>query len=50
MAFTTTGFRDWKHATGKSGILNCHNNCAAHKQAAVAWSQYTLNAQQGGSG
>ena len=47
MAFTTIGFRDWKHATGKSGILNCHNNCAAHKQAAIAWSQYTLNVQQG---
>ena len=47
MAFTINGFRDWKHATGKRGILNCHNNCAAHKQAAVAWSQYTLNVQQG---
>ena len=47
MAFTIIGFRDWKHATGKSGILSCHSNCAAHKQAAVAWSQYTLNMQQG---
>ena len=47
MVFTTTSFKDWKHATGKSGILNCHSNCAAHKQAAVAWSQYRLNVQQG---
>ena len=47
MAFTTSGFRDWKHASGKSGILSCHSNCAAHKQAAVAWTQYTLNLQQG---
>ena len=47
MAFTITGFRDWKHTTDKSSILSCHNNCASHKQAVVAWSQYTLNVQQG---
>ena len=47
MAFTVSGFRDWKHATGKSGILSCHNNCLSHKQAIVAWSQYRLNVLQG---
>ena len=46
MAFTIC-FKDWKHAAGKGGILNCHSNYAAHKQAAVAWSHYTLNVQQG---
>ncbi len=45
--FTTTGFKDWKHATGKSGILTCHDNCLAHKLAIVAWNQYTLNSQRG---
>ena len=41
-AFTSTGFKDWKHAMGKGGILPGHNNCHAHKQAAIAWNQYTL--------
>lgn len=48
-AFTTTGFKDWKHATGKSGILVCHDNCHAHKQAVIAWNQYTLNSRMGTS-
>ena len=47
IASVTTSFRDWKHATGKNNILNCHKSCAAHKQAVVDWSQYTLNVQQG---
>lgn len=47
MAFAVTGFRDWKHATEKSGSLTCHNNSLTHKQAVVAWSQYTLNVQRG---
>ena len=34
---TTTGFKDWKHATDKNGILNDHNKCISHKQAIIAW-------------
>ena len=26
-----TGFRDWKHATGKNGVLNGHARCFSHK-------------------
>ena len=39
-AFTTTGFRDWKHATGSKGMLLSHNNCISHRQAVVAWEQF----------
>ena len=45
--FTRTGFKDWKHATGKNGILSSHSNCHAHKEAVVAWKQYSLNSQKG---
>ena len=45
--FTTIGFKDWKHATGKHGILACHANCYSHKQAVVSWNQYQLNLKQG---
>lgn len=45
--FTTIGFKDWKHATGKHGILACHANCYSHKQAVVSWNQYKLNLKQG---
>ena len=41
--FTLTGFRDWKHATGKNGVLNGHDRCFSHKQAQAAWVQYKLN-------
>jgi len=47
LAFTVKGFRNWKHATGKRGVLICHTNCASHKQALVAWNQYNLNHQLG---
>ena len=39
-AFTTLGFRDWKHATGSTGMLISHNNCISHKQAIIAWEQF----------
>ena len=42
-AFTLNGYRDWKHATGKNGVLNGHDKCFSHKQAPAAWSQYKLN-------
>ena len=41
--FTRIGFRDWKHAKGKSGTLTAHNVCSTHKQAMCCWSSYTKN-------
>ena len=45
--FTSTGFRNWKHATGKTGALSRHSNCNSHRQAELAWSQYKLNSKKG---
>ena len=45
--FTSTGFRDWKHATGKSGVLTRHSNCFSHKQAELSWGQYKMNSKKG---
>lgn len=39
-AFTEVGFRDWKHAMGKDGILKGHSDSLHHKQAVVAWKQF----------
>ena len=46
-AFTTSGFRDWKHATGSKGILLSHNNCVSHKQAVIAWEQFRATSKTG---
>ena len=46
-AFTTNGFKNWKHATGTNGVLNGHANCQSHKQPMVAWHQYKKATQQG---
>lgn len=43
------GFKDWKHAMGKGGILTDHYECRARKEAATSWNQYTLNLQKGTS-
>ena len=45
--FTSTGFRDWKHATGNSRVLTKHSNCFSHKQAELAWGQYKMNSRRG---
>jgi len=45
--FTSVGFRNWKHATGKTGALQVHSNCYSHKQAVIAWEQYKVNAKHG---
>ena len=45
--FTQQGFCDWKHATGKSGMLAKHNNSFAHKQAVSAWIDYKTNSEGG---
>ena len=44
-AFTRTGFRNWKHAIGKSGIISLHAKCATHRQAVTCWNEYTINTQ-----
>ena len=46
-AFTSIGFRDWKHATGQKGILANHHNCLSHKQAVVAWEQFRASQNHG---
>ena len=46
-AFVTKGFRDWKHATGKKGVLSLHNICSSHKSAVIAWEQFRLNQKRG---
>ena len=43
--FTIVGFRDWKHATGKSGVLYKHDISFAHRQSVAAWNQYKSNTQ-----
>ena len=45
--FSQVGFCDWKHATGKSGMLAKHNNSFAHKQAISAWIDYETNSKRG---
>ena len=47
--FTVVGFRDWKHATGKSGVLSKHDSSYAHRQSVVAWNQYKSSIQHKGS-
>ena len=40
-ALVNTGFRDWKNARGKSGILTTHgNSCSKHHEAVLSWKQY----------
>ena len=40
------GFRDWKHATGKGGVLSKHDNSCAHRKSIIAWNQYKINSQR----
>lgn len=47
LAFVVTGFRDWKHATGKKGILVKHDICHRHKEAMAAWNDYMINKRRG---
>ncbi|XP_011407653.1 PREDICTED: zinc finger MYM-type protein 1-like [Amphimedon queenslandica] len=43
--FTLTGFSDWKHGKGKSGILTKHDSSIKHKKAVLAWKDYQLTQQ-----
>ena len=49
ITFTVVGFRDWKHASGKSGVLQNHDKCSVHKSAVVAWGQYKYGITHGKS-
>ena len=42
-AFTQVGFREWKHAIGKRGIISAHDKCTSYKQAMACWNEYTNN-------
>ena len=43
-AFTEIGFRDWKHACGKDGILTCHAKSKPYKAAMLNWEEYQKRA------
>ena len=30
-----TGFRNWKHAMGKTGVISAHAKCETHKHAGM---------------
>ena len=45
--FTRTGFRDWKHATGQSGMLIKHDKSCNHKLSMLSWYEYTNNTKKG---
>ena len=47
--FTKCGFRDWKHAMGKDGIITCHDHCKTHMQAMISWQEYEKNKERGTS-
>ena len=40
VAFTTTGFNDWKHALGKKGGLLKHSKSQVHAEAMLSWKYY----------
>ena len=45
--FTVSGFRNWKHATGKTGSLSVHDTCSSHRHAMVAWDCFKATANSG---
>ncbi len=47
--FTKFGYRDWKHATGKGGVLQRHAKCITHLHAVSFWHTYTINKESGTS-
>ena len=48
-AFTKGSFKDWKHATGKDGILPHHASCHTHTETIQAWHDFTVNEGHGTS-
>ena len=47
--FTTIGYKDWKHATGKNGALIKHDSSITHQAAMSSWCAYKANVQSGTS-
>ena len=47
--FTLNGFRGWKHASGKKGVLQVHDKCAIHRGAMLAWEESKRNTSRGTS-
>ena len=45
--FTKCGFRDWKHAMGKDGIITCYDHYKTHIQAMISWQKYEKNKESG---
>lgn len=45
--FVSIGFRDWKHAGGKSGAFAKHNCSKSHQEAMMNWSQYKASVTTG---
>ena len=41
-----TGYRDWKHCTGKTGRIVKHSNSTKHKQAMASWSDFKGNQEK----
>ena len=44
--FTLVGFKDWKHATGKSGVLSKHDASCVHRKSVISWNQYKINSER----
>ncbi len=47
--FISVGYRKWKHATGKTGVLENHDRSHLHKLAMLTWQDYKKNVGQGTS-
>ena len=45
--FTSLGYRDWKHATGRSGVLEKHDTSHSHHEATISWQDFKLNIEKG---
>ncbi|XP_019864015.1 PREDICTED: zinc finger MYM-type protein 5-like, partial [Amphimedon queenslandica] len=44
--FTRLGYRDWKHATGRCGVLEKHNTSHSHHEATISWQDFKLNIEK----
>lgn len=45
LSFASSGFKDWKHATGQKGMLNVHSNSKSHTEAMASWQEYKKRMQ-----
>ena len=43
--FTTVGFKDWKYALGKRGVLSLHSSTKTHIEAMLNWKEYQKRVQ-----